>query len=119
MPNKEKANPYYHPESLGIVEVFEAEDADLSYEFDIFLLFVHSDGRVFSAQDSGCSCPTPFEDYEGTTIEECGLKLVTSVSQAVSLYNKWAEQVYSRNSVSKSEGDVRAFAEKHIKTNKL
>ena len=118
MPEAEKVNPHYQPEKLGIIEVFEVQDDDLSYDFDILLFLVHSDGRVFSANDSGCSCPTPFEDYEGTTIDECKLELVTSVSQAVRLYTEWATNGFSRKAASKTEGDVRSFVEKHIKAKK-
>jgi hypothetical protein len=117
MSNTEKVNPHYQPEKLGIIEIFEVQDDDLCYDFNILLFFVHSDGRVFSANDSGCSCPTPFEAYEGTTIDECKLELVTSVSQAVRLYTKWATNGFSRIKASKTEGDVRVFVEKHIKNN--
>jgi hypothetical protein len=117
MPNTEKVNPHYQPEKLGIIEIFEVQDDDLCYDFDILLFLVHSDGRVFSANDSGCSCPTPFEDYEGTTIDECKLELVTSVPQAVRLYTEWANSNFGRKKASKTEGDVRSFVEKHIKNN--
>ena len=53
-------NPYYHPEKMGLSTVAEFDSAD-SYEFDKFVVW--TDGKaLFWATDSGCSCPTPFED---------------------------------------------------------
>lgn len=38
---------------------------DLSYEFDEASVWQHEDTRdLIIAADSGCSCPTPFEDLE-------------------------------------------------------
>ena len=55
---------YYNPENFGLVQVVSLEDATLSYEFDIFCIWQHkSTGKLYWARDSGCSCPSPFEDY--------------------------------------------------------
>lgn len=52
----------YDPEKFGCRVVAEYDTAD-SYEFDTVKVWQHIEtGRVFAAQDSGCSCPTPFED---------------------------------------------------------
>ena len=66
----EKLNPYYGPEKLGL-RALTLNEPDLSYEYNM-LLFVKPNGsnEVYWAHDSGCSCPTPFEDYEGETQEE-------------------------------------------------
>lgn len=58
------SNPYYHPEDFGltIVGMIEVEP---DYDFD--MLVVWTDGTtLYWAEDSGCSCPSPFEDF--TTI---------------------------------------------------
>lgn len=56
-------NPYYHPEKCGLV-ILNTLEANLSYEFDIFVLWKDIEtGRVYFGHDSGCSCPTPFEDF--------------------------------------------------------
>lgn len=54
---------YYHPEQfdLELVEMFERPD--MSYEFDMLGVWKHADGTVYWAQDSGCSCPSPFEGF--------------------------------------------------------
>ncbi len=64
-----KYNPYYSPEKLGL-ESISFNQPDLSYEYNIFVIFKTPDRRFFFAVDSGCSCPTPFEDYESETMDE-------------------------------------------------
>lgn len=34
----------------------------MSYEFNTFVVWKHKSGKIYCACDSGCSCPTPFED---------------------------------------------------------
>jgi hypothetical protein len=112
----EKHNPYYHPEKLGIKEVLIIDENDQGYEFNTLCFFVHEDGRIFSAQDSGCSCPTPFEDFEGAMIEDCKLTLVTSYAQALRIYTEWFEDVKKyHGSADKSESDLRKFFESNTK----
>ena len=55
-------DPYYNPEKfdLEIVECFEEEP---DYSFDMFVIWRHKDGTIYVAQDSGCSCPSPFENF--------------------------------------------------------
>lgn len=42
---------------LGIID-----DPAADYSFDMIGVWQTEDGRVFYAQDAGCSCPSPFED---------------------------------------------------------
>jgi hypothetical protein len=60
-----ETNPYYHPEALGLEPVAEIEYSDLDYQFDTRVVWrLKTDPSVlYSARDSGCSCPSPFEDY--------------------------------------------------------
>ena len=51
---------YYQPEKFGLTPVKEMDVAD-SWEFDIIVVWKHEDGRWFVGNDSGCSCPSPFE----------------------------------------------------------
>lgn len=52
-------NPYYNPESLGLAMV-DSIDVAGPWEFDIFAVW--TDGsHLYWANDSGCSCPTPFD----------------------------------------------------------
>ncbi len=56
-------DPYSHPEKFDLSIVCEINDPDASYSFDMFVLWRHADGRLFWATDSGCSCPSPFEEF--------------------------------------------------------
>lgn len=57
----------YHDvaEKLGL-EVFASfDDPQASYSFDEFKIWERkSDGALFYGEDSGCSCPSPFEDVK-------------------------------------------------------
>jgi hypothetical protein len=56
-------NPYYNPTEMGLEIVCELSE-DLSYEFNQLVLWKEiSTNVLYWAHDSGCSCPTPFEDY--------------------------------------------------------
>jgi hypothetical protein len=67
-------NPYYNPEALGLETVAELEFSDMSYQFDTLVVWKHKDsGKFYTARDSGCSCPTPFEEY-------CGIDKLTELN---------------------------------------
>ena len=70
----ERFNPYYSPKNLGL-EMISFEEPGLSYEYNTAIFVRTQDGRVFMASDSGCSCPTPFESYEGETQDEVTQKM--------------------------------------------
>lgn len=56
---------YEDPKRHGLVIVAEIGDDDASYSFNDIVVWKHIDsGRFYWAQDSGCSCPSPFEDYD-------------------------------------------------------
>lgn len=84
-----KMNPYYDSDKLGL-ELLTFEE-DLCYEFNILAFFKTPDGRIYTAQDSGCSCPTPFEDYEGETLDDVTqlLERIGSLSQAEQIFDSW------------------------------
>jgi hypothetical protein len=56
-------NIYYDPEKFGLTTVGEVELSSGSYEFDLFVVWQDSTGRYLWGQDSGCSCPSPFESH--------------------------------------------------------
>ncbi len=57
------SNVYYEPEEFGL-ELFGAlDEPDLSYEFNMVAVWRDLEtNRLYFAGDSGCSCPSPFED---------------------------------------------------------
>jgi len=55
-------NLYYSPEKLGFTLVASLED-DEPYQYDtVIVVRQDASGKLFAAHDSGCSCPTPFEE---------------------------------------------------------
>lgn len=56
------SNVYYSPEEFGLTVVAELSK-EPEYDFDILVVWEHTDGTRYWAHDSGCSCPIPFEDY--------------------------------------------------------
>jgi len=61
----EKPDLYYQPEAFGLQTIGEVEWNDESYSFNFTVVWQSKeDPKVFYwAQDSGCSCPAPFEDF--------------------------------------------------------
>jgi hypothetical protein len=67
-------NPYYNPEAMGLEPIAEL-DEDEAYQFHIVAAWLgtitetfkgirSTTYKIFWAADSGCSCPSPFEDYK-------------------------------------------------------
>jgi hypothetical protein len=55
---------YYNPEQLELRSVAEINLSDGDYCFDLRAVWEHrASGILYTARDSGCSCPSPFEDY--------------------------------------------------------
>ena len=47
---------------FGLTQVTWVDEQDLSYEFNEFVVYKNETGILYWASDSGCSCPSPFED---------------------------------------------------------
>ena len=59
-------NPYYNPEKWGLEKVAELDFSSGSYEFNLTSVWTKEGEESFYwADDSGCSCPSPFEDVRG------------------------------------------------------
>lgn len=57
-------NIYYDPEKCGLEIVGVLDEDDLSYEFNTLIVLRATESKkLYWAQSSGCSCPTPFEEY--------------------------------------------------------
>ena len=56
-------NIYYNPEKYDLENVYCHDYSDGSYCFDYRVIWKHTKtGEYYTARDSGCSCPSPFED---------------------------------------------------------
>lgn len=56
-------NPYNSPEKFGLRLIGDEQWGDAFYNFDMTAVWIDGDGQYYYADDSGCSCPAPFEDY--------------------------------------------------------
>lgn len=54
-------NVYYDPEKFGLRTVGELDYSSGAYEFDLTVVWIDDKKRLYYADDSGCSCPSPFE----------------------------------------------------------
>ena len=64
----DRPDVYYSPEKFGLEVVAAFERPDLSWEFDMFVIWRHVEtGQLYYGSDSGCSCPSPFETF--TTVD--------------------------------------------------
>lgn len=57
-----ESNVYYSPEKWGLSVVAEIDYSSGSYEFDYRVVWKDDTGKLWTARDSGCSCPTPFDE---------------------------------------------------------
>jgi len=50
-------------DKCGFIHIFECSQPDMSYEFNTYLVLKDIEtSKFYGTGDSGCSCPTPFED---------------------------------------------------------
>ena len=56
------SNIYYYPEKYGLESVGEIQFSEPCYDFDFGVLWRDNNGKYYYGRDSGCSCPSPFED---------------------------------------------------------
>lgn len=111
----DKINPYYNPKGLAL-EMLAFEDPGANYNFDTICFWATQDGRVYTAHDSGCSCPTPFEDYEGETQEDV-LKLlerVGSIEQAERAFDCWNSALYNGHIPQSGRDKLSEWLKSHL-----
>lgn len=66
------SNIYYDPEKFGLTAVGEVDWLGGGYEFDLTVVWRRDlDGALVYAEDSGCSCPTPFEGQGVADLTAC------------------------------------------------
>lgn len=62
---------YYNPEDFGLETIGEIEWSQEAYQFDLTAIWWNpAVGRFVMASDSGCSCPSPFEDFRNLSPNE-------------------------------------------------
>src|SRR5690606_13332697 len=102
MPDWEN-NVYNHPERYGLKIVGEVEWSVPCYSFDFTLVLEDGDGNLWWGSDSGCSCPSPFEEHEFPEDFETGSKyeLVKHIKTRTSRVFE-SDRVYATKNVTDS-----------------
>lgn len=60
------SNIYYNPDNCGFRIYAEYDGPHEDYAFNIHIILQDLiTGEYYYAEDSGCSCPVPFEDFHG------------------------------------------------------
>jgi hypothetical protein len=88
---------YYQPEKFGLSIVAETDQSG-SYEFDMFVVWQDVNGNYYWATDSGCSCPSPFENH--TSVAHL---TADSASDIMREYSNWYDERYFKYESSHSE----------------
>ena len=55
-------NIYYNPQAYGAEVVGEFEWSEPDWSFDMLVVWRTGRGQYWIGEDSGCSCPSPFEE---------------------------------------------------------
>ncbi len=88
---------YGYDQFVGFTKLDEIEWDNNSYEFNITGIWVKDDdGTVWTADDSGCSCPTPWENTD--TLER-----LFSIEPLEERYKRQIVDEYQRGSVDPDE----------------
>lgn len=88
-------NVYYHPERYGLRSVAEFELSEPSYSFDTLAVW-KGDKGLYLATDSGCSCPSPFENYNGIEDLTGPLTVDQAVEESKSIRKRSYEPKYDK-----------------------
>ncbi len=94
-------DPYYSPEKFGLTTIGEIDFSDGCYQFDLTVVWRNASGQLFYGDDSGCSCPSPFERQ--------GLDDLTASSFAdlqAHLEKRLAEDTYDEREKERCAGEL-------------
>jgi hypothetical protein len=62
-------NAYYSPEANGWTTIGEVSWSKPCYDFDLTGVWSDAEGNLLWADDSGCSCPSPFDGHDESDFE--------------------------------------------------
>ncbi len=101
-----KENVYYSPATHGLRLLHTIDLSEPDYSFDLLAVFqsVENENDYYLATDSGCSCPTPFEDYLDVESLTGPLTYTQMVEEAKSLWR-------NRGSYQAGSDDLVGFLE--------
>lgn len=92
-------NIYYNPKECGLEIIDTLDESGLSYEFNTLIVVRATDtNRMYWAHSSGCSCPTPFEEYSYASAENHNLNEIRreTLDQFINAVNDFPVSVDER-----------------------
>lgn len=87
-------NVYYHPEIWGWKAFASLDLIEEDYEFHMLAVLQREDGVLVYAVSDGCSCPTPFEEFN-TRESWTPLTSITAFSDAMKAHQYSAYYDYA------------------------
>jgi hypothetical protein len=93
-------NIRYNPEEHGLTFIGEVELSEPCYSFDLLAVWRDKDG-YYLATDSGCSCPTPFENYNGKADLTGPLTKAQVIEESRNIYDLSGELDYEPEAFEK------------------
>ena len=105
-------NIYYDPKKWGLVPLISLDIAG-DYEFDIFAIWFDPKDKekcngLYYANDSGCSCPSPFSAY--TKLSD--LQFSNREEEILASINAWGREAYEKHDISSLKTKVREYFDK-------
>lgn len=92
---------YYQADAFGLEIVAEVSWSAPCYDFDLTVVWVDKDGNYYWASDSGCSCPSPFEDYTSIDMLNQGTKWEAINALTATLNeSSWKQNDYATQQVA-------------------
>lgn len=101
-------NPYYNPEAHGLAKVDEVDLSEPCYSFDLLVVWADEKG-LYLGTDSGCSCPTPFESYDGRRDMTGPLTVDQALEEASSIKAAAYDPTYGITEWNSFVATVRSF----------
>jgi hypothetical protein len=82
-----KNNIYNNPDKFGMVVLDTVYLSEPDYSFDMLAIWKNESGQYFLGTDSGCSCPSPFENFYGIDDLTGPLTAEQAIEEATSLWS--------------------------------
>ena len=96
---------YYQPEAFDLKVVGSIHDPHAYYSFDDLVVWQHQEtGELYWAQDSGCSYPSPFEDY--TSLDSANRLTLASWNEFEEAVKSHAQEVVYEPDYSAISGRI-------------
>lgn len=87
-------NIYYSPEKHGLKLIAEVDLSEPCYSFDKLAVWRDDEG-FYLATDSGCSCPSPFENYAGKADITGPLSRADAIEESRSIYEQSSKDYFT------------------------